>query len=361
LEVNKFIEQLKNIGVDSFFGVPDSLMSDLSKYLEFENDEEIKHVITQNEGSAIGMAIGNFLSTKKPSAVYLQNSGLGNIVNPLVSLASEKVFSIPVLLIIGWRGEPDNKDEPQHDFQGEITLEQLKLLKIDYIILDTNDDINFQEVKTTLDNNKSIALIIKKNYFKKDKRQFDNNDNELSRVEVIKFLLEKYDKDTIFVSTTGKTSRELYELNKIYNRKTFYCIGGMGHASSVAAGIAINNPSSKVVCLDGDGSSLMHMGFLPIIGSLNFKNFHHYVLNNYSHESVGGQPTVGSEIRFDEISSGSNYDQYYKCENINDLKQIFDQKKFFNCTSFIEVLINTQSDPNLPRPDKKPIEYLDFF
>ena len=130
MEVNKFIEQLKNIGLDSFFGVPDSLMSDLSKYLEFENDEEIKHVITQNEGSAIGMAIGNFLSTKKPSAVYLQNSGLGNIVNPLTSLASEKVFSIPVLLIIGWRGEPDNKDEPQHDFQGEITLEQLKLLKI---------------------------------------------------------------------------------------------------------------------------------------------------------------------------------------------------------------------------------------
>ena len=167
MEVNKFIEQLKKIGLDSFFGVPDSLMSDLSKYLEFENDEEVKHVITQNEGSAIGMAIGNFLSTKKPSAVYLQNSGLGNIVNPITSLASEKVFSIPVLLIIGWRGEPDTKDEPQHDFQGEITLEQLKLLNIDYMVLNTSDTIDFQKIKQTLDKNKSIALIIKKNYFKK--------------------------------------------------------------------------------------------------------------------------------------------------------------------------------------------------
>ena len=334
MEVNKFIESLKNIGIESFFGVPDSLMSDLSKYLEFENDEEIKHVITQNEGSAIGMAIGNFLSTKKPSAVYLQNSGLGNIVNPLTSLASEKVFSIPVLLIIGWRGEPNRTDEPQHDFQGEITLEQLNLLNIDHMILNTNDVINFQDVKKILDKNKSIALIIKKNYFKKDTRQFNNNGNELSRVEVIKFLLEKYEKDTIFVSTTGKTSRELYELNKIYNRKSFYCIGGMGHASAVAAGIAINNPSSQIVCLDGDGSSLMHMGFLPIVGSLNFKNFHHYVLNNYSHESVGGQPTVGSEIHFDQISAGSNYDKYYKCENLDDLKLIFDKKKFFQLCIF---------------------------
>ena len=352
---------MKNIGLNSFFGVPDSLMSDLSKYLEFENDEEIKHVITQNEGSAIGMAIGNFLSTKKPSAVYLQNSGLGNIINPLASLASEKVFSIPVLLIIGWRGEPDSTDEPQHEFQGEITLEQLKLLNIEYIVLNTNDDVNFQEVKKTLNKNKSIALIIKKNYFKKDNRQFNKNDNVLSRVEVIKFLLEKYGTDSIFVSTTGKTSRELYELNKIYNSKTFYCIGGMGHASSIAAGIAINNPRSQIVCLDGDGSSLMHMGFLPIIGSLNFKNFHHYVLNNYSHESVGGQPTVGSEIHFDQISTGSNYDHYFKCKNLDDLKLLFDKKKFFNCTSLIEVLINTQSDPSLPRPDKKPVEYLDFF
>ena len=202
-------------------------------------------------------------------------------------------------------------------------MEQLKLLKIDYIILDTNDDINFQ-VKKPSSFNKSIALIIKKNYFKKDKRQFDNNDNELSRVEVIKFLLEKYDKDTIFVSTTGKTSRELYELNKIYNRKTFIVLVEWG-IQALFCWVAINNPSSRIVCLDGDGSSLMHRIFN--YSSLNFKNFHHYVLNNYSHESVGGQPTVGSEIHFDQISSESNYDQYYKCENIDDLKQI-DQKSF---------------------------------
>ncbi len=361
MEVKKFIKALKQIGIDSFFGVPDSLMSDLSKYLEFENEENIKHVITQNEGSAVGMAIGNFLSTKTPSAVYLQNSGLGNIVNPLASLASDKVFSIPILLIIGWRGEPNTKDEPQHDFQGEITLEQLKLLNINYIILNTNEDIDIQQIKQTLDKNKSIALIIKKNYFKKDVRKFSSNHNKLSRVEVIKYLLEKYDKDTIFVSTTGKTSRELYELNKEHNRKTFYCIGGMGHVSSVAAGIALNNPSKKIVCLDGDGSSLMHMGFLPILGSLNFKNFHHYVLNNYSHESVGGQPTVGSEILFDQISIGSNYDNYYKCKTLDDLKQTVESQQLLNSTSFIEVLIDTKSDPNLARPNKKPTEYLEFF
>ena len=203
--------------------------------------------------------------------------------------------------------------------------------------------------------------MIKKNYFKKDVRKFSSNHNKLSRVEVIKYLLEKYDKDTIFVSTTGKTSRELYELNKEHNRKTFYCIGGMGHVSSVAAGIALNNPSKKIVCLDGDGSSLMHMGFLPILGSLNFKNFHHYVLNNYSHESVGGQPTVGSEILFDQISIGSNYDNYYKCKTLDDLKQTVESQQLLNSTSFIEVLIDTKSDPNLARPNKKPTEYLEFF
>lgn len=361
MEVKNFVNSLRKIGVDSFFGVPDSLMSDLSKYLEFENSKIAKHVITQNEGSAIGMAIGNFLSTKKPSAVYLQNSGLGNIVNPITSLTSDKVFSIPILLIIGWRGEPNTKDEPQHDFQGEITLEQLKLLNIKYIILDTNEDIDIQQIKKTLDKNKSIALIIKKDYFKKDKRIFDKNQNKLSRIDVIDFLLEKYDKDTIFVSTTGKTSRELYELNKEHKRKAFYCIGGMGHASSIASGIAMNNPGKKIVCLDGDGSSLMHMGFLPIIGSLNMKNFHHYVLNNFSHESVGGQPTVGSQILFDKISIGSNYDIYFKCKTFDDLNQVVKSRELTSGTSFIEVLINTKSDPNLPRPNKKPIEYLDFF
>ena len=135
----------------------------------------------------------------------------------------------------------------------------------------------------------------------------------------------------------------------------------MGHVSSVAAGIALNNPSKKIVCLDGDGSSLMHMGFLPILGSLNFKNFHHYVLNNYSHESVGGQPTVGSEILFDQISIGSNYDNYYKCKTLDDLKQTVESQQLLNSTSFIEVLIDTKSDPNLARPNKKPTEYLEFF
>ena len=361
MEVKNFIKAIKEIGINSFYGVPDSLMSDLSKYLEFESDNDIQHVITQNEGSAVGMAIGNYLSTKMPSAVYLQNSGLGNIVNPVVSLSSSQVFSIPLLLIIGWRGSPDIIDEPQHKLQGEITLKQLKLMNIDYLILDKNKDIQIDKIIRNISKKRSIALIIKKDYFEKDSRNFSSNKNSLTRKEVIDQLINIYDEDTIFISTTGKTSRELYELNKKLNRKAFYCIGGMGHASSVAAGVALNNSNKRVVCLDGDGSFLMHMGFAPIIGSLNLQNFHHYILNNFSHESVGGQPTVGKEIDFDKISMGSNYDSYYRCQSLNDLNKIVKSFENNNGTSLIEVLININSDPTLPRPDKKPIEYLEFF
>ncbi len=361
MEVKNFIKAIKEIGINSFYGVPDSLLSDLSKYLEFESDNDIQHVITQNEGSAVGMAIGNYLSTKMPSAVYLQNSGLGNIVNPVVSLSSSQVFSIPLLLIIGWRGSPDIIDEPQHKLQGEITLKQLKLMNIDYLILDKNKDIQTDKIIKNISKKRSIALIIKKDYFEKDSRNFSSNKNSLTRKEVIDQLINIYDEDTIFISTTGKTSREFYELNKKLNRKAFYCIGGMGHASSVAAGVALNNSNKRVVCLDGDGSFLMHMGFAPIIGSLNLQNFHHYILNNFSHESVGGQPTVGKEINFDKISMGSNYDSYYRCQSLNDLNKIVKSFENNNGTSLIEVLININSDPTLPRPDKKPIEYLEFF
>ena len=361
MEVKNFIKAIKEIGINSFYGVPDSLLSDLSKYLEFESDNDIQHVITQNEGSAVGMAIGNYLSTKMPSAVYLQNSGLGNIVNPVVSLSSSQVFSIPLLLIIGWRGSPDIIDEPQHKLQGEITLKQLKLMNIDYLILDKNKDIQTDKIIKNISKKRSIALIIKKDYFEKDSRNFSSNKNSLTRKEVIDHLINIYDEDTIFISTTGKTSRELYELNKKLNRKAFYCIGGMGHASSVAAGVALNNSNKRVVCLDGDGSFLMHMGFAPIIGSLNLQNFHHYILNNFSHESVGGQPTVGKEINFDKISMGSNYDSYYRCQSLNDLNKIIKSFENNNGASLIEVLININSDPTLPRPDKKPIEYLEFF
>ena len=358
-----FVTKLYKINITNYFGVPDSLMSSLSKYFELDKPQEINHKILHNEGGAVGLAIGRYAANKELSAVYLQNSGFGNILNPITSLTSESVFSIPILYIIGWRGSPDVEDEPQHKMQGKITLDLLKLLDINYTILNKEKDLNIEVIENNLSRKKSYALVVKKDFFESYSKKLPKNKNTLIRQDVIKKLYKSYEEKTLFVATTGKASRELYKISKDDNfNKSFFTIGGMGHNSSIALGIAESIQDKNVVCLDGDGSLLMHMGALSIIGNSDISNFHYILLNNYSHESVGGQPTISNKINFEDFSYAVNFDRYISIKSLSELDDFTNNiNRYYRKKLFVEIHIQVYSDSNLPRPDLEPNEYLSLF
>ena len=353
-----FIKNLINEGHNKFYGVPDSLLSDLSKSLELDFTNEIKHIITQNEGSAVGIAIGNFLASGIASVVYLQNSGLGNIINPVTSLATKDVYNIPIIFLIGWRGKPKTHDEPQHKFQGQITIQQLELLNIDYQIVNNENYPNFELMKKSISQNRQFAFVFEKNFFTKDTRSLKKKSDLKNRKNYLEKIYSIYVNDAIFISTTGKTSRELYFINKKSknNAKIFYTIGGMGHASSIAIGLGMIKKDKKIVILDGDGSLLMHMGILPIIGDQSLGNLYHFVFNNSSHESVGNQPTVANKIDLEKISIGSSYQHYFKFSDLNKLEKFLNSYESYEGPVLIEIEVNQESDPTLGRPEELPID-----
>lgn len=353
------IEDFINIIDKEFYtGVPDSYLNILSSYLN-KNYKENKHIIAANEGNCVGLAAGYHLSTGKTPVIYMQNSGLGNTINPIASLTSEKVYNIPVLFIIGWRGEPNIKDEPQHVFQGEITEQLLKDLKIKYFIVDNKT--SKENLKTVMKHFNSLfeygkcaAILVKKDAFIGDKEKYFN-DYTIQREEAIKLILDYSD---IVISTTGKISREIFELreqNSQGHNKDFLTVGSMGHASSIALGIALNKTNRKIWCIDGDGAMLMHMGALATIGNINPSNLIHILLNNESHESVGGMPTT-SKIDFYNIAKNCGYKNVFivdKMENLNDiLKKVTD----LNELSFIEIKCSISSRKDLGRPTTTPVE-----
>ncbi len=359
----EFLQSLIDRGYDHYFGVPDSLLSGLSKSLELDFSEKTQHIITQNEGAAVGMAIGHYLGSGKPGIVYLQNSGIGNIINPITSLATKDVYNIPIIFLVGWRGQPGVKDEPQHTFQGRITIQQLELLEIEYQIVNEKNLPKLDLLEERIAQNKQFAYVFQKNFFKKDNRSLEKRSDYKNRKDFIEKIYSIYCNDGIFISTTGKTSRELYFINKSSNKnaKIFYTIGGMGHASSIAAGISLSRKKNKTILLDGDGSLLMHMGILPIIGSQPLENFYHFVFNNSSHESVGNQPTVGSQLDLEAISKGSNYKDYFKFDDIDKLEQFLTSNYSKKGPVLIEIVINQKSDPQLGRPHESPSQNKDIF
>jgi len=340
--------------INFFTGVPDSVLKKLSLHLD--RLSKYKHIIATNEGSAIALAIGHFLSTKKLAAVYLQNSGLGNAINPLISIAHPKVYSIPMLLLIGWRGSPNvKKDEPQHFAQGNITLKMLKLLNIKTCILKNKK--NFDQLSDLITfskkNHKPVACLIEnKTLISKNNikiKKFEKN--QIDRAYVIEKTLKNLKRKTKIISTTGYTSRELYQIRKnkkLSKGKDFYMIGGMGHSSMVALGSALHT-KNEVLCIDGDGSILMHLGALSLSGNLGNKNFKHIILNNNSHESVGGQETLADKINFQKLSSSLGYINYFKASNkISFIKCL---KKFLHSRgpSFFEIKIKVGTLKNLAR------------
>jgi phosphonopyruvate decarboxylase len=354
-------ELLRDNGVEFFAGVPDSLLSSFCAYVE-DHSQVNSHVITANEGNAVAAAIGHHMATGTTSCVYMQNSGLGNTVNPLTSLADKAVYSVPMLLVIGWRGEPGISDEPQHVKQGVITAKQLDLLGIPYQVLDKSSDLK-TVFRTLFDDltrsNAPVALLVKKGAFASYKsiRQHQQL-SEFGREDALGEILKLSKPSDNFISTTGKTSRELFEL-RLSRGETpadFLTVGGMGHTSSIALGVAIGNPNRRVICIDGDGSALMHLGALPIIGSVAPANLVHILLNNAAHESVGGQPTVAGEIDLGKIALASNYKSYQCASTAEELQAAWAALSDDAGPAMIEVRISAGSRSDLGRPTATPVE-----
>ncbi len=357
MKISNFIECINALDCNFFTGVPDSQLSSLCDFLIDQYGISDNHIIAANEGNCVALAAGYHLSTGKIPAVYLQNSGLGNITNPVASLLNDKVYGIPSIFIVGWRGEPGVPDEPQHIFQGEITLPFLKLLDISTQIIDESTMVeelysNLPFYQTQLNNGKSIAFVVKKKGLTYDKKVQYSNHNTMSREDIIQ-RITSYSADNAIVCTTGKASRELYEIRdkQIQPHKyDFLTVGSMGHCSSIALGIAISKPNSKIWCIDGDGAALMHMGAMALIGSKAPSNLIHIVINNEAHETVGGMPTVGNSINLVQIALGCGYPLAYSVKDMEELDLVLTNAKSINQLIFIEIKAALGSRSDLGRP-----------
>ena len=353
IKVESLINLLEKNKSNFYTGVPDSVLKELSSSLP--NKDKNQHIIATNEGSAVSLGIGHYLSTKKIPCVYMQNSGLSNALNPLISIAHQKVYSIPLILIIGWRGSPRLKDEPQHNVKGKITEKILKLLNIKYTILRSNKDLNIfdKQIKFAKKNKSIVACLIEQGTLEKNKKVIKKKDfYQLDKEFFLKTLLENIEKKTKLISSTGYNSREIMYLRDKYqlkNSKDFYMVGGMGHTSSVALGYSLSN-KNKTICIDGDGSFLMHLGSIKTAGTFANKNFKYILLNNNSHDSVGGQNTYANDINFEKLSKSLGFKKFY---NIKDTKNLKTKIKSFlteKSLSFLEVKVGNSKIKKLPRP-----------
>ncbi len=353
IRVNSLINLLKKNNSEFFTGVPDSVLKELSSSLQ--NKTKKNHIIATNEGAAVSLGIGHYLSTKSIPCIYMQNSGLSNALNPLISIAHEKVYSIPLILIIGWRGSPRVKDEPQHNVKGKITESILKLLNIKYTIIRTNADLKKfdKQIKSAKKKSTTVACLIEQGTLEKIKKVNKIKDfYKLDKELFLKTLLQSLKKNTKIISSTGYNSRELMYLRnkyKINKSSDFYMVGGMGHTASVALSYSLST-KKDTICIDGDGSFLMHLGSIKTAGSFANKNFKYILLNNNSHDSVGGQNTHANDIDFKKLSKSLGFKNFYSIHDDNNLKKNI--QNFLNDynLSFLEVKISSSKIKKLPRP-----------
>lgn len=352
-----FYDALASRGVSFFAGVPDSLLKDICGYITATAPPE-RHVITANEGSAIGLAAGHHFACGEVPLVYLQNSGLGNTVNPLTSLADPDVYAVPMLLMIGWRGEPGKKDEPQHVKMGRCTIPLLDAVEVPHFVvpneLDAASKVLTEAVTLATKRQGPVALVVPKGTFESFKMApAPASPYPLSRERAIEVFLDHVPSDAVTVGATGKPSRELFfarERKGQRQQADFLTVGAMGHCSQIALGIAMQKPKRPVVCLDGDGSIIMHTGGLATIGARQPKNYFHFLVNNGAHDSVGGQPTVGFDIDFCTIAKGCGYKQTWRADNEAQLAEML--PKFFAADGpvLLEVRIATGARADLKRP-----------
>ena len=354
--------------INCFCGVPDSLLRDFCAYIT-DNTDNKHHTITANEGNAIGLAAGHYLATGNPALVYMQNSGSGNCVNPLLSLTDEEVYNIPLLMFIGWRGEPDKKDEPQHIKQGKVTDKLLDTMGIKYSIMPDN----FEEAKSFIDNavqymkdtNCPYAFIIRKGTFEKYSLKNKKVSNyELKREEAIETVIRNLKTTDIIVSTTGHISREVYETRERIgqnHKQDFLTVGSMGHSSSIALGIALEKPDRNVYCFDGDGALLMHQGALSVNATKELTNFKHIVFNNEAHDSVGSQPTAMYKENVSKVALECGYNKSYSVQTKEELIKILPEFISDNGTSLLEIKVKCGAREDLGRPKEKPQENKKIF
>ena len=355
MKVEKLVEIL---GADFYTGVPDSQLKALCNYLiaRYGIDPN-HHVIAANEGNCTALAAGYHLATGRVPVVYMQNSGEGNIINPVASLLNDKVYAIPMIFIIGWRGEPGVHDEPQHIYQGEVTVKLLEDMGIASFIIGketTDEEVAdaFAAFGGILAQGKNVAFVIRKGALSFDGKVEYKNDNSMVREEIIRHIAAVSGDDPI-VSTTGKASRELFEIREANgqdHKRDFLTVGSMGHSSSIALGIATQKPDTKVWCVDGDGAALMHLGSMAVIGANAPKNYVHVLINNGAHETVGGMPTVAAKVDMVQIAKGCGYPNAVRVGTFEELDAALNEAKNRNELSFIEVLCSIGARDDLGRP-----------
>ena len=357
-----FIEKLRENGIDCFAGVPDSLLKNICAYITDHCDAQ-HNIIAANEGAAVGLAAGHYLATGQPACVYMQNSGEGNIINPLASLTDPEVYNIPVLLLIGWRGRPGVHDEPQHVKQGKVTTGLLNTMGINFDVLSKEEDKVEKQIAKAIDALKKkdvYALVIEKDTFEDYKLQnVEKNDLTMSREEAIQTVAAALGEKDCIVSTTGMISRELFEYRaamKQGHERDFLTVGSMGHASRIALGIAMAKNDRKVWCFDGDGAAIMHMGSMAIVASKAPTNYVHVVFNNGAHDSVGGQPTVGLKIDLPAVSKAVGYKNAYSVETKEYLTELLEKVKGQEGPVLLEIKVKKGNRKDLGRPTSTPIQ-----
>ncbi len=342
---------------DFFTGVPDSQLRPLCDWIISEYGVGKNHIIAANEGNAVALAAGYHLATGKVPVVYMQNSGEGNIINPVASLMNDKVYGIPCVFIVGWRGEPGIYDEPQHIYQGEVTVKLLKDMDIKTFIIDkstTEAEVKakLSEWQPLLSRGKQVAFIVRKGALEFDKKVKYANKYQMSREDIIKHIVAISGEDTV-ISTTGKASRELFEIREENGQGhgyDFLTVGSMGHSSSIALEVALQKPDKKIWCIDGDGALLMHMGAMAVIGANSPQNLVHIIINNGAHETVGGMPTVAERLDIVKIADGCGYPYAVSVDNFTSLDQELKKAKNSKGLTLIEVKCSIGSRQDLGRP-----------
>ena len=366
MQVETFVNMLN---VDFYTGVPDSLLKPLCNYLMDTYGIDSKHhMIAANEGNCAALAAGYHLATGKVPAVYMQNSGEGNIINPLASLLNEKVYAIPMIFIVGWRGEPGVHDEPQHIYQGEVTVKLLEDMDVAaYVVTkETTEeelDAQMQVFRSLLVKGKDVAFVVKKGALSFEKNVEYSNKNHMRREEIIEHIVNVSGEDPI-LSTTGKASRELFEIrekNGQSHKYDFLTVGSMGHTSSIALGVALQKPQQKIWCIDGDGAMLMHMGAMAVIGANKPSNLVHIVINNGAHETVGGLPTVASEINLVKMAEACGYPYAVRVSEFEQMDKELQAAKERRELTLIEVECAIGARENLGRPTTTALENKENF
>ena len=367
---NKMVDFLREQEINFFTGVPDSQLREFCDCLMQKFGIGKQHIVAPNEGNAVALAAGYHLATGKNGLVYMQNSGLGNAINPSTSLIDPKVYAIPLIYMIGWRGMPGMHDEPQHVKQGEITLQLLDVLGIEYMLLSqetTLDDVRkiFDErFQPALSQGRSVAIVVKKGGFQAENTYEHASSYTLNRERAIELVLSNTAQADAVVSTTGKISREVYEKRDLHGEghsKDFLTVGSMGHASMIALQIAEQRPERGIWCLDGDGAMLMHTGAMALVGARKPRNFYHVLLNNLVHESVGGLPTVANTTDFPALALACGYRTAYKVKDESTLIEILDTLKVAEGPVLLEIEVGNGSRADLGRPKTSPVQNKEDF